>query len=83
VGVLYVNCTSFAPVDADFGGSRVPRIAAEALDLARITREMRDAGMVAPNIEMNVRGAGAGQVRVTCRTLVDVAKARAPRPHNR
>jgi hypothetical protein len=49
---------------------RVPRIAADALDLQRITHEMRDAGMVAPNIEMNVRHAGAGRVRVTCRALV-------------
>jgi hypothetical protein len=49
---------------------RVPKIAADALDLTRITQEMRDAGMVAPNIEMNLRGAGAGKVRVTCRTLV-------------
>jgi hypothetical protein len=26
--------------------------------------------MAAPNVEMKVRGAGAGQVRVTCRTLM-------------
>ncbi len=48
----------------------VPRIAADALDLPRIVQEARDAGMVAPNIEMNVRGAGAGKIRVTCRTLM-------------
>jgi hypothetical protein len=48
----------------------VPRIAADALDLPRLVREARDAGMVAPNIEMNVRHAGAGKIRVTCRTLM-------------
>jgi hypothetical protein len=48
----------------------IPRIAADALDLRRIVREARDEGMVAPNIEMNVRGAGAGKIRVTCRTLI-------------
>jgi hypothetical protein len=48
----------------------VPRIAADALDLPRIVREARDAGMVAPNIEMNTRRAGAGKIRVTCRTLM-------------
>jgi hypothetical protein len=26
--------------------------------------------MVAPNIEMNTRGAGARKIRVTCRTLI-------------
>lgn len=48
----------------------VDRAAADALDVSRITRELRDAGMVAPNIEMNTRRAGANKVRVTCRTLV-------------
>jgi hypothetical protein len=48
----------------------VPRIAADALDMARIVREASDAGMVAPRIELNVRRAGAGKVRVTCRTLM-------------
>jgi hypothetical protein len=48
----------------------VPRIAADALDPPRIVREAHDAGMVAPNIEMNVRGAGAGKIRMTCRTLM-------------
>ncbi len=48
----------------------VPRIAADALDLSRIVQEARGGGMVAPNIEMNVRGAGAGKIRVTCRTLM-------------
>jgi hypothetical protein len=48
----------------------VPRIAADALDLPRIVREARDAGMVAPNIEMNTRHAGANKIRVTCRTLM-------------
>ena len=47
-----------------------PRVAADALDIPGIVREARDAGMVGPNIEMNVRGAGAGRVRVTCRTLI-------------
>jgi hypothetical protein len=48
----------------------VPRIAADALDLTRIVRDARDAGMVAPNIEMNTRHAGANKIRVTCRTLM-------------
>jgi hypothetical protein len=48
----------------------VPRIAVDALDLSRIVREARDGGMVAPNIEMNTRHAGAGKIRVTCRTLM-------------
>lgn len=48
----------------------VPRIAADALDLSRIVREARDSGMVAPNIEMNIRHAGPRKIRVTCRTLM-------------
>lgn len=48
----------------------VPRIAADSLDLPRIVREARDGGMLAPNIEMNTRRAGAGKIRVTCRTLM-------------
>ena len=48
----------------------IPRVAADALDLSRIVREARSDGMVAPNIEMNTRRAGAGKIRVTCRTLM-------------
>jgi hypothetical protein len=48
----------------------VPRIAADALDFSGSFREARDGGMVAPNIEMNRRHAGANRIRVTCRTLM-------------
>jgi len=48
----------------------VPRIAADALDGARIRREAIASGIVAPRVEMNVRKAGAGKVRLTCRTVM-------------
>jgi hypothetical protein len=50
----------------------VPRRAYEALDVRAIVDQARRDGFARASVEANLRGAGAGKIRLTCRVAIAV-----------